>query len=101
MAYVIICCSILGGDRGGGGDRANNSNLMPAGEMEVQQFPDTIFVQGLADDVSEESLAQHFGAIGKLKVLNLISIRLSSNLTIIKSNYGAYIFQSVVHLNVQ
>lgn len=57
----------LGGDRGGG-DRINNSHVMPIGEIEVQQFPDTIFVQGLAEDVSEETLAQHFGAIGKLKV---------------------------------
>jgi len=73
LSLCLLFCTILGGDRGGGGDRGNNSNLMPAGEVEVQQFPDTIFIQGLADDVSEELLTQTFGALGKLKVLDLFS----------------------------
>lgn len=86
LSLCLLFCTILGGDRGGGGDRGNNSNLMPAGEVEVQQFPDTIFIQGLADDVSEELLTQTFGALGKLKVLDLFSQQDNYQL----SNLGLY-----------
>ncbi|ESN91828.1 hypothetical protein HELRODRAFT_189823 [Helobdella robusta] len=37
-------------------------------EVEVQRFPDTIFIQGLPEDTTEEKLAQHFSAAGKLKL---------------------------------
>lgn len=31
------------------------------------QFADQVYVSGLADDVTEEDLAAHFGSIGMLK----------------------------------
>ena len=53
-----------GGSSGGGGN----------GEIEIQQFPDTVFVQGLPDDITEEVLAQQFGAIGPLKVMPVCNL---------------------------
>ena len=55
---------MLPGDRYGGG----NGDV----QMELQQ--DTIFVQGLPDDVTEEGLAQHFGSIGVIKVSSNLGI---------------------------
>ena len=49
-------CLCSTGDRYGGGDD----------EMEIQ--PDTIFIQGLGEGVTEPALAEHFGSIGVLKV---------------------------------
>lgn len=53
-----------GGSRGGfgGGDRFGGD-----GESTLQPQPDTIFVQGLTEDVTAEQLAQHFGSIGVIK----------------------------------
>ena len=38
------------------------------GDGEMQQQLDTIFVQGLPQSITEQSLAAHFGAIGVIKV---------------------------------
>lgn len=46
------------GGRGGGG----------GGDDEMQSQPDTIFVQGLSDQITEQELVQHFGSIGIIKV---------------------------------
>lgn len=32
------------------------------------EMPDTVFVYGLNEDVTEEALIQHFGSIGVIKV---------------------------------
>ena len=55
MRIFANACLCYTGDRWGGGDD----------EMEIQ--PDTIFIQGLGEGVSEPALAEHFGSIGVLK----------------------------------
>lgn len=62
-------------------DHANHNSSNSTGhqsnrEMEVQRFPDTIFIQGLPDDTTEDMLVQHFGTIGKLKVRGFFTFRI-------------------------
>lgn len=44
----------------GGSDREETSEM---------SHPDTIYIQGLPDNVDEEILIKHFGSIGPIKVL--------------------------------
>lgn len=45
------------------GDRYGSNS-----DVQMEQQQDTIFVQGLPDDVNEDAIAQHFGSIGVIKV---------------------------------
>lgn len=38
----------------------------------MQEMSDTVFVQGLGEDVTESDLSAHFGAIGVIKVQNTL-----------------------------
>ena len=38
------------------------------GGMEKVKQPDTVFIQGLPLDVTQEQLKEHFGGIGMIKV---------------------------------
>ena len=38
------------------------------------EMPDTVFVYGLNEDVTEEALIQHFGSIGVIKVRQLSKV---------------------------
>ena len=58
--------------RGGGGGYGGDGV-----QMETQY--DTVFVQGLPEDVTESDLAAHFGSIGVIKVtITLLVVRLQS-----------------------
>lgn len=69
-----------GGDRGGG-DRGG-------GDMVTQE--DTVFVQGMNPDTTEDELCQHFGAIGIIKV-NLMYLN-NKTQQIIKHTYKLSVF---------
>ena len=58
-------CVLLG--RGGGGGYGGDGV-----QMETQY--DTVFVQGLPEDVTESDLAAHFGSIGVIKVTIVLLI---------------------------
>ena len=47
------CCTSGGGDRG---------------EYTMETQEDTVFIQNLPKDVTEQTLAEHFGGIGVIKV---------------------------------
>ena len=52
------------GSRGGGSVSSGGYG----GNDDTQTQPDTIFVQGLSTQITEEELGQHFGSIGIIKV---------------------------------
>ncbi len=64
--WEYVCWSCWGisltGDRYGGGDPT----------MEIQH--DTVFVTGLAPEVSEQDIGEHFGSIGIIKVSYFLDI---------------------------
>lgn len=57
--------SLVGGGGGFGGDRGGGG-----GDMVTQE--DTIFIQGMDPGTSEDELCTHFGAIGMIKVNNVM-----------------------------
>ena len=58
------------GNSGGGGygGRSGGSDSYGGG-AELQEMPDTVFVQGLPEYMSEEDIAAKFGSIGVIKVV--------------------------------
>ena len=61
MCFCSDFCSFLefsGGSYGGGG----------SSDLQMQEMPDTIFVQGLGEDITDSALATYFGSIGVIKV---------------------------------
>lgn len=50
----------FGGSRGGGGGSHGGS--------QEHDMPDTIFITGMSEDVTESQIEEHFGAIGIIKL---------------------------------
>jgi hypothetical protein len=67
-----------GRDRGGGGSsfggRGGGSSFSGEADDGMQTQPDTLFVQGLPHQISEQDLVEHFGSIGTIKVLHTLLV---------------------------
>jgi len=59
VEFDFLFLEFSGGSYGGGG----------GSDLQMQEMPDTIFVQGLGEDITDGALAAHFGSIGVIKVL--------------------------------
>ena len=68
-----LSCCVPGNDRygGGGGGGGGGSNYSGSSSGDMQEQPDTIFIQGLPEFITEEELCQQFGSIGMIKVCAL------------------------------